>query len=108
MIPHNQQPPLFKPAILPQVLKELHEALATVQGEPAQRQAALAVVKEYFSLFSPPALRQDMWLLLSAALSSTEVAQLEDGIQRYNLIFFYEFTLLMMDAVYLLYEGEVK
>jgi hypothetical protein len=97
MIPQQQKPALYKPAILPEVLKELHEALVTVQGKPAQRQAALAVLKEYFSLFNPPGLRQDMWLLLAAALSSTEVAQLEDGIQRYNLIFFYEFTLLMMD-----------
>lgn len=59
MIPHEQKPALFKPAILPEVLKELHEALVTVQGMPAERQAALAVLKEYFSLFSPPDM-QDM------------------------------------------------
>ena len=37
-----------KPVVLPEIIQELHEALVNASSGPASRQAALAIIKEYF------------------------------------------------------------
>lgn len=93
----------FKPAILPEQMIELHEALVNANSGPAERQAAIAIIKEYFNFFGPTGMRADMWTLLSGALGNSEMVTLQDATQRHNLLFFYEFTLMMMDAVWRVY-----
>lgn len=95
----SQIPPYFQPATLPEALLELHEALVQSGGGPARRQAALDIIREYFKFFGPTGVRPEMWRLLAGALSAKHIPGLKKGVERQNLLFFYEFTLMMVDAV---------
>lgn len=99
--------PYFKPSVLPEQMIELHEALVNASSGPAERQAALAIIKEYYNFFGATDMRADMWTLLSGALGNSEMVTLQDATQRHNLLFFYEFTLMMMDAVWRVYDEDV-
>lgn len=95
----------FQPACLPQALIQFAEALAAAGSNDARQSAALAIIHEYYSFFGPTGMRHDMWLLLTAALGSSNIDSLADNSNRRNLLFFYEFTLLLSDAVYTLHGG---
>jgi hypothetical protein len=96
----------YKPAVMPAPILNLQEALIHASGEPVARQAALAIVQEYYGFFGCTGMRQDMWLLLSSAMSNNNTSCLATAGERYNLLFFYEFTLVLMDAVYVLHGEE--
>lgn len=86
----------FRPATLPQALFELYQNLEQHQTS----EAAWAIVKEYFFFFGSGAgVRDDMWQLLSGTLTNKEIPNLKKAVDRHNLIFFYEFTLMFIDAV---------
>lgn len=101
----NQEKPVqnYRPVILPEAILELHEALVKARSAPACRQAALAIIDEYFYCFSRTDMRQDMWTLLSGALSCKYIQKMKKSVHRQNLLFFYEFTLVLMDAVHSIY-----
>lgn len=99
-------PQFFQPACLPEALLELYEALVNASGKPASRQAALAIVQEYYNFFGAADMRKDMWLLLTASLGSSNIDSLKKAGNRHNLLFFYEFTLLLFDAVYTLHASD--
>ena len=87
--------PPFVPAALPELLLVLQEKLQDT-GSPA---AAWDVVEQYFKCFGLADLRQELWRLLCATLTHPEMPRLQDAAERSNLIFFYEYTLLFIDAV---------
>lgn len=89
----------FQPATLPPALMALHDALANAGNDTARRQVAMAIIKEYFSYFGPTGMRTDMWQLLAATLTNDLMPVFKEAQQCSNLLFFYEFTLMMMDAV---------
>lgn len=91
----NTNTQLFRPAALPQTLLELHEAL---RQQPTP-QAAWDIVKEYFFFFGTEGVQADMWQMLSGTLTNKEMPNLKKAVDRHNLIFFYEFTLMFIDAV---------
>ncbi len=95
----------FQPATLPPALMALHEALANARNAPARRQAAMAIIKEYFSYFGPTGMRADMWQLLVAALTNDNMPGLNQPTGLSNLLFFYEFTLMMVDAAAVMNEA---
>lgn len=92
----------FQPATLPAPLIKLYEALADAPNDQSRHQAALAIIHEYFSFFGPTGMRQDMWQLLSTALCNKQSTKLKKASNRRNLLFFYEFTLLLVDAVFVI------
>lgn len=54
-------------------------------------------MQEYLACFSMGDVQQELWLLLAGSLTNDELP-LQTGMQRHNLIFFCEFTLLFMEA----------
>ncbi len=92
----------FQPATLPTPLMKLYEALADAPNDQSRHQAAFAIIHEYFSFFGPTGMRHDMWLLLSTALCNKQSTALQKANNRRNLLFFYEFTLLLVDAVFVI------
>lgn len=64
------------------------------------------IIKEYYSCFGATGMRQDMWLLLCGTMGNVQADELADASSRRNLLFFYEFTLLLFDAVYMLHGQE--
>ncbi|MBC7937086.1 MAG: hypothetical protein H7Y86_17185 [Rhizobacter sp.] len=102
---HNL-PVLFKPAVLPQTLEDMYKELAHAKGSEARAAAATEVIKEYYRFFKGDGMRKDMWLLLAAAMGNPDAENLMKAVERHNLIFFYEFTLMLFDAVYVLHGEE--
>lgn len=96
-------PEFFKPACLPPALLDKYEALTNTANGPAAIEACVEIIKEYHSCFDSTDVQQDMWLLLCGTLSNRHMDELGDAENRRNLLFFYEFTLLLLDAVYLLH-----
>jgi hypothetical protein len=85
----------FQPATLPQALVQLQEALANANNESSRREAALDIIHQYYSHFGPAGMRAEMWKLLAGALGNKPRKKDRHG---QNLFFFYEFTLMLMDA----------
>ena len=98
--------PYFQPGVLPAVLMEMREALIHSGEGEAKQKAARDIVEEFHDFFGVEGMRQDMWKLLSAAITNVAAAGMEDASQRYNLLFFYEFVLVFSDAVYILHGNE--
>ena len=86
--------------ILPDTLEKLRQHLA----KPRDKEAAWAIVEEYFSCFKQQGFQQQLWLLTVGLLTNDEMQQAEKGRGRHDIIFFYEFTLLFVKAVDLLRE----
>jgi hypothetical protein len=104
---HKNNPPvLYQPAILPGTMADMYAALAHAKGPAERTAAAMEVINEYYNFFGGDGMRKDMWLLLSAAMGNPHAENLAKAAERYNLIFFYEFTLMLFDAVYLVHGGE--
>ena len=104
LMQQNDPIPFFQPVVLPAVLKEMHKALVNAANTAAARRAALAIVKEYHGFFAVADVRSDMCLLLNAAMGRADMETIVQ--EQHNLHFFYEFTLLFMDAVYILHGRE--
>ena len=91
--------PPFLPATLPEVLLQLAEDFNEQTNLAAKQTAAAAILKEYFFCYRLPEVRRFMWQLLAGSLSSGKMPGLRKAAARHELIFFYEFTLMLMDAV---------
>lgn len=61
-------------------------------------ETASQIVSEYFDFFGNEKPLEDLWLLTIGALTNDEVHQTQNAKDRYNLIFFYEFTKLFVEA----------
>ena len=89
-------------AVLPQALQDLY---ARFCQQPGSETASL-LVKEYFACFGGDTISRELWRMLAGTLSDPRMPQLQKGIQRHNLLFFYEFTLIFMEAAELLSREE--
>lgn len=76
----------------------LHQKLHACQN----KKAAWEIVEEYFTCFSMQTVNKDLWTMLFASITKNEEVPMQKGVERENLIFFYQFTLLMIEAVQLL------
>lgn len=85
-------------AILPQSLQNLYHSF---QQQPSPH-TARELLKEYFACFGRGTVNRELWRMLAGALSDPEMPGLKKGVQRHNLLFFYEFTLIFMEAAELL------
>ncbi|MBC7937969.1 MAG: hypothetical protein H7Y86_21690 [Rhizobacter sp.] len=92
----------FKPATLPETLMELHEALAKANNDSSRREAAIKIIHEYFNCFGRTGMRHDLWQMLTGTLGNKHMPKFKKGSQRNNLFFFYEFTLMLIDASYVI------
>lgn len=93
----------FQPAIMPPEIQDMRQELSHAANKEDAQKAATAIVKEYISYFGVNGVRNDMWVLLSGTLGQADVNYMAKAVERYNLFFFYEFTLLFMDAVNVLH-----
>jgi len=91
-------------SILPEILDKLRQNLA----EKQTKKAAWKIIDEYFSFFGLDDVHHELWLLTAGTLTSDEMQQLEKGIDRYNLIFFFEYTKMFAEAVHLLHTKHKK
>lgn len=89
---------------LPEYLINLQEHLSQKQTKAA----AWAIIDEYISFFGKEGINNDLWKLLVGALGSDELEGMEKARERYNLIFFFEYTQLFVVAVHLLYEKRTR
>jgi hypothetical protein len=82
-----------QPMLLPASLQAMHQALAGARGEAAISKAATAIIKKYCETYEPGSIQQDLQRLIIIC-----------GEQQ-NLCLFYEFTLLMLEALYALHKN---
>ncbi len=103
-------PVFFKPACLPPALLDKYETMTNTANGLAAIEACVEIIKEYHSCFDSRDVQQDMWLLLCGTMCNDDIDELRNADNRRNLLFFYEFTLMLLDAVYLLhgYGRQVK
>lgn len=90
---------MFPPASLPVELDDLYRELVTAENKEEKAAAAKAIINEYYRSYGKATIRQDMWKLLSAALGNPHAQNLMNGNERNRMICFYEFTLMLLDAV---------
>jgi hypothetical protein len=79
-------------------LSDLHQNMS----ESNTKVSAWAIIEEYFSFFGKELVTKELWLLLAGALSSDLVDDMDKALKRNDTIFFYEYTILFIDAVHLL------
>ena len=80
--------------LLPATLQTLQQELETTNSPDT----AHRILAEYFSFFSLPSIYRELWMLAGATLSNDTINQYNTPPARSDLIFFYEFTKLMMEA----------
>ncbi len=80
--------------ILPATLQKLQQDLTANPGP----ETASRILAEYFSFFSLPSIHQELWTLTGAALTHEDLHIYNRASTRNDLIFFYEFTRLMIEA----------
>jgi hypothetical protein len=69
---------------------------------------AWKIVDNYFRFFDLKSFEEEFYDMLVGALSSNEIQKSEKGRDRYNFIFFYEYTKLLVAAIKLLHERKIK
>lgn len=77
----------------PPYLQTLRENLS----EQKASEDSLAILQEYFQCFSLDEAKEELWQLLAGTLTSEE-APIKTAIDRSNIIFFFEFTKLLIEA----------
>lgn len=87
--------PPFQPASLPANLMDLYQALAKARNNSSQREAAIHIIHAYFKHYGPTGMRPALWQLLSGAMGQ---GLFKKKGKRRELLLFYEFTLLLIDA----------
>jgi len=86
-------------SILPETLNKLHQELA----EKQTKESAWDIIDEYFSFFGLESIHHELWLLTAGTLSNEEMQFAQRPVDRSNLIFFFEFSKMFYEAVYLLH-----
>ncbi len=74
----------------------------TLQENPSSP-VALEIIEEYFSFFGLQKAKEELWLLTTATLTSEEVEHYNSAGGRANLLFYFEFTKMFMEAVHSLH-----
>lgn len=78
---------------LPPSVNSFHESLIQQQDT----KAAWNIVAEYFDCFGTEA-QENLWTFLVGALSSKHLYQAQKAVSRHDMIFFYEYTKVLLDA----------
>jgi len=86
-------------SILPGILNKLREDLA----ENQTKKAAWNIIDEYFSFFGLVDIHNELWILTAGTLTNDEMDLSQKGIDRHDLIFFFEYTKMFFEAVNLLH-----
>src|SRR5580765_6556042 len=86
-------------SILPETLVKLHQELADTQTT----ESAWNIVTEYFRFFGLEDVHNELWTITACTLTNNETQRFQKPIDRQNLIFFFEYTKMFLEAVYLLH-----
>lgn len=78
---------------LPPSVNSLHDSLMQQQDT----EAAWNIMAEYFDCFGTEA-QENLWTFLVGALSSKHLYQAQKAVSRHDMIFFYEYTRVLLDA----------
>ena len=90
--------------ILPETLSSLHQELT----EKQTKESAWDIIDEYFHSFGLEEIYNELWLLTAGTLTNEETQFSQKAIDRSNVIFFFEYTMLFFEAVQLLYNKHKK
>ena len=90
--------------ILPETILQLHQHL----HEKQTPKAAWDIIHEYFNFFGVDHVQSELWLLTIGTLTNDEMEKSENGKDRYNLIFFFEYTKIFVEAIHTLYADKVQ
>lgn len=85
---------------LPGYLQNLKQRLLKEKSESA----AWAVIDEYFHYISLESIKEELWILTKGTITNDLMDQSDIGVGRHDLIFGYEFQVLVMEAVHQLYD----
>jgi hypothetical protein len=83
---------------LPPFLIKLQQQLK----EKQTRQSAQGIINEYLSFFTEDSINKELWMLTVGALTN-DVMEVEKASDRNDIIFFYEYTKMFYEAIFLLY-----
>lgn len=89
---------------LPKFLKDLESNFLEDQSP----HSAWLIIEKYMGFFGADGVNEDLWGLTVAALSSEQVEDMDKGLHRYNLLFFYEYTIMFINAVSFLNERHLQ
>ena len=92
--------PLSTMGILPEILINLRQDLIKNQT----KESAWNIIDEYFFFFGLDDIHNELWMLIVGTLTNEEMEQFKKGIDRHNLIFFFEYTKMFFEAVQLLHD----
>jgi len=87
----------------------LTEELVQLQQDLAEKKtskAAWEIINDYFSFFSIETINHELWILTIGAVTNDELQQSEKGKERYNHIFFYEYTKMLLEAIAVLHNNQ--
>jgi hypothetical protein len=66
-------------------------------------ETAQQIIAEYFSFFGKEKVGEELWMLVTGTLTNDDMHQAATAKGRHDLIFFYEWTKMVMEAVYCLH-----
>jgi hypothetical protein len=89
---------------LPETLNNLRQDLIKNQT----KESAWNIIDKYFNFLGLDDIHNELWVLTVGTLTNDEMQQFEKGIERHNLIFFFEYTKMFFEAVDLLYNKRKK
>ncbi|RXK61781.1 hypothetical protein ESA94_01860 [Lacibacter luteus] len=89
---------------LPKTLRNYKQQLT----ENPTKQQLWAIIQDYIRYYSAEGIKEELWMLTIGVLSSDHMDEVEKGLDRHNRIFFYEHSLLFIDAVHQLYQQQEK
>jgi len=89
---------------LPGILKELHEQFTTAPAEATAQQ----IMQQYFGYINATQVQQQLWQLTHGTITNELLTDTQTAADRHNLIFFYEYTALFINAVYFIHSKTAK
>jgi hypothetical protein len=92
--------------LLPGHFVKMQQQLVASINPAAREKAAGAILPQYCNYIDKESLHQQMQLLLNATLTHPHLPAMANGSERHNLLLYYEFTLMMIDALYSLHAAE--
>lgn len=78
-----------------------------LSGNPTKKEL-WEIIQDFIQVYSAEGVKEELWLLTVGTLSSDHMEQVKDGIRRHNRLFFYEHSLLFIEAVNQLYQQQQK
>ncbi|HLP38075.1 hypothetical protein [Lacibacter sp.] len=78
-----------------------------LSGNPSKKEL-WEIIHDFMHVYSAEGVKEELWLLTVGTLSGDHMEQVKDGIRRHNRLFFYEHSILFIDAVNQLYRQHEK